>query len=235
MLYKQLLLVTILCLLKQSIFACKCLHPSLEVEVQQSDLIFKGKVLSKVDSAYTTYYTFLVYKIWKGNTSQQIITIKTGIGGPDCGMYFEIEKEYIVFSNNLETNRCRRNDFADSSSDIALLNYRFDSTFRINVGLNVSSLLNEYEASYFNTLFIKRNLNINFKNKKVGFVLNKTTIDKKQYFNNWGGKEVANNLIFLNQEEKEIANGYDIIIVSWKKQGITKSFRKRLIQKLNKL
>ncbi len=71
-----------------------------------------------------------------------------------------------------------------------------------------------------------------FYGKKIAFAFNGSFIDKQQYFNNWGGKEVVNNLIILTDKEKQKANGYDAIIVSWRKQSGSKNFRKRLVKRL---
>ena len=71
-----------------------------------------------------------------------------------------------------------------------------------------------------------------FHNKKVAFALNSSIIDKQQYFKNWGGKDVANQLIILRDKEKK-NSGFDVIIVSWRKRNISNSFRKQLIKQLS--
>ena len=84
------------------------------------DLIFKGKV-EKIDTVfyitdglrrlnYSTrdsgdYFTgFMVLlnvsKTFKGSKTYQKIKIVTGLGGGDCGYYFQTGKTYIVYAKN---------------------------------------------------------------------------------------------------------------------------------------
>ena len=81
-------------------------------------------------------------------------------------------------------------------------------------------------------VFSKQSKDFDFHGKKVAFVLGALFIDKKKYFKDQGGKEVVANLVILTEEEKLKANGYDAIIVLWRKQGVSKSFRKKIIKRL---
>jgi hypothetical protein len=92
--------------------------------------------------------------------------------------------------------------------------------------------LTDNEAEYFNAELQSQRKDFDFRSKKVAFALNSSFIEKQQYFKNWGGKDVSNNLIILTDQEKQKANGYDAIIVSWRKQGVSDGFRKRLIKRL---
>jgi hypothetical protein len=90
------------------------------------DLIFKGRV-EKIDSIFYVPQAFLgstspndssaistrdsggyaqgitvllsVNNVFKGNKTTQKIRIMTGIGGGDCGYYFQAGKSYIVYAN----------------------------------------------------------------------------------------------------------------------------------------
>ncbi len=78
-------------------YSCECDQMNFRNEIDSADLIFKGIPVGKrrVDSKMV--YTFLVEKVWKGQKSDTI-EIKTGFGGPDCGMIFELGKKYIVYA-----------------------------------------------------------------------------------------------------------------------------------------
>jgi hypothetical protein len=227
---KQTFLILVATLGTLTTYACKCYHGTFSEEVAQADQIFIGTVLKKT-SADKTYYLFSVSQIFKGSKTDTL-TIKTGFGGPDCGMVLEIGKSYIVYSNNKQTTWCRRNSFADRNTDLGKLKYLFQSGFSEEIGKTTSPILTNNEAEYFNAELLNQRKDFDFHQKKVGFFLNNSLIDKEQYFKNWGAKDVANILIVLTEEEKQKANGYEAIIVSWRKQGISNSFRKRIIRKL---
>jgi hypothetical protein len=200
-------------------------------EVAQANQIFIGKVLKKEIREYKTYYLFSISKIFKGYRNDTL-TIETGLGGPDCGMIFEVGKTYLVYSSYKQTSRCRRNALANNNADIDKLKFLFDSNFSNDIGKTTSPFLTENEATYFNSDLLRQRKIFDFHGKKVAFVLNSTFIDKAQYFKNWGGNNIVNDLIILTNEEKQKANGYDAIIVLWRKQGVSKGFRKKLIKRL---
>jgi len=158
--------------------------------------------------------------------------MRTGFGGPDCGMIFEVGKTYLVYSFNKQTSRCRRNALAENNGDINILKNRFDTRFSFDIAKTTSSVLTDNEAEYFNIELSKKRKDFDFHGRKVALVLSGSFIDKTQYFKNYGGKEVVNNLIILTEKEKQKGNGYDAIIVLWRKQSVSKCFRKRLIKRL---
>jgi len=199
-------------------------------EIAHADQIFVGTVLKKT-SADRAYYLFSVSQMFKGDKADTL-TMRTGFGGPDCGMIFEVGKTYLVYSFNKQTTWCRRNALADINADIKILKYLFDTSFSSNIGKTTNPVLTDNEAEYFNAELSNQRKDFDFHERKVAFVLSGSFIDKQQYFKNYGGKEVVNYLILLTDEEKQIANGYDAIIVSWRKQSISKGFRKRLIKRL---
>ncbi len=232
---RNIIILSIILLCIETITACECTKLPFDEEVRQSDQIFIGKVLKK-DSIDRIYYTFLVTDFLKG-AKLDTIKIKTGFGGGDCGMNFIIGKTYLVFSSNKETDRCRRNSLLENSADIGKLKYVFRNDFASKVGCATDTLLNDNEAEYFNSELIKQReqqSNFDFYNKRILFLFNEQKIDKKQYFKNWGGQDVSNQLIVLTREEKQLIQNCDAIIISWRKEGISKSFRKKLIDELKK-
>jgi len=211
--------------------ACECRNLTLSEEVAQADQVFIGIVLKKETIEYRVYYTFSISKIFKGHKNDTL-TIKTGIGGPDCGMIFEVGETYLVYSAYKQTSRCRRNALAKNNADIDKLKYLFDISFSSDIGKTSNPVLTANEATYFNSDLLTQRNDFDFHAKKVAFVLDGSFIDKEQYFKNWGGNKIVSNLIILTEEEKQKANGYDAIIVLWRKKGVSKGFRKRLIKRL---
>lgn len=223
-----LLLLTVIASL--SSYACKCATLSFSDEVKQADLVFTGTVLSKT-MGDKVYYLFTISKTFKGS-SADTLTIQTGFGDGDCGMLFEEGKTYLVYANNKGTNSCRRNALAANNADISRLKYLFDSSFSRDIGKAPGFILTGNEAEYLNDEFTTQRKDFDFYGKKTAFVLSSSIIDKEQFFKDWGGNEFVSNLIILTGEEKQQANGYDAIIVLWRKQGVGKSFRKKLIKRL---
>ena len=199
-------------------------------EISEADQIFVGTVRKKT-TADKVYYLFSISQIFKGDKADTL-TIKTGFGGPDCGMIFEVGKTYLIYSHNKQTTWCRRNALSSNNADINKLKYLFDTTFSGDIGKSPNSVLNDNEAEYLIAELTKQREDFNFQGKKVAFFLGGSFIDKQQYFKDWGGKEVVNNLIILTDKEKQRAKGYDAIIVSWRKQGVSNGFRKKLIKRL---
>ena len=211
-------------------YACKCYHARFTEEVSQVDQIFIGTVLKKT-STDKAYYLFSISQIFKGDKADTL-TIKTNFGGPDCGMEFEIGKTYIVYSNNKQTSRCRRNSLANQKSDLGKLKFLFQKEFSGDLGKTTSSALTDNEAEYFNSELFAERKNLDFHGKKVAFVLSGSFINKQLYFKNWGGKDVPNILLVLTEEEKKKSHSYDAIIISWSKKTVSNGFRKRLIKRL---
>ena len=211
--------------------ACECRNMGLSEEIKYVDQIFIGKVLNKNFIGINAYYLFSISKVFKGN-KDYTLSIRTGLGGPDCGMLFEVGKTYLVYSHNKQTTRCERNALADANADIVRLKYLFNTYFSNDIGKTDNPLLTDNEAEYFNAEFSKQSKDFDFHGKKVAFVLGASFIDKQKYFKDYGGNEVVANLVILTEEEKLKANGYDAIIVLRRKQGVSNSFRKKIIKRL---
>jgi hypothetical protein len=102
--------------------ACSCVGESTVANaVKYADAVFIGTVISKEDitltdsailkmfpdnpslrkshMAYMTIarYSFVVQKRYKGETTADTIAIYTGLGGGDCGVQFQVNKQYIIY------------------------------------------------------------------------------------------------------------------------------------------
>jgi hypothetical protein len=110
-------------------YACSCIGMgTVKQELKRSDMAFKGTVLSKeiisiedtsVAPAFTirmAQYRFVILSVYKGSLKHDTLTVTTGLGGGDCGFYFEEGKQYIVYAsaesragyNTMRTSICRR-------------------------------------------------------------------------------------------------------------------------------
>ena len=138
---KKILFITpilffLLVLNAQDALACSCLAPdpnkSLEQKVKEavadSSAVFTARVLSvtPVPSEGNKIVKLRLVKSWKGKLTKTI-TLTTGIGGGDCGYFFEAGKTYLVYAyrdenKKLSTNICNRTGEAASNKDIAVLN-----------------------------------------------------------------------------------------------------------------
>jgi hypothetical protein len=228
---KHIILIILTVITTAVSYACECRITEFSKEVNYADQIFIGKVLNKNITGINAHYLFSVSKIFKGN-KVDTLSITTGLGGPDCGMIFQVGETYLVYSQDNQTTRCRRNGLADGNADIVKLKYVFNTYFSNDIGKSDSPVLTDNEAEYFNAEFSKQRKDYDFHGKKVAFVLGSSFIDKEQYFKNYGGKEVVANLTILTEEEKQKANGYNAIIVLWRKQSVGKSFRKKIFKRL---
>ena len=87
-----------------------------------SDGIFIGKLVDSRLAEFKVYdqiypymeYNFEVIKKYKGNTIDNKVIIRTGLGASDCGYRFLLGKKYIVYGslykgNLYSTNLCTRN------------------------------------------------------------------------------------------------------------------------------
>lgn len=93
--------------------ACSCIgENSVKKEVERSDVVFSGKVLSKnifsVNDSnlpngfllHKAEYVILVSKLFKGKLLCDTIKVVTGVGKGDCGYEFLIGVEYIIYAYN---------------------------------------------------------------------------------------------------------------------------------------
>ena len=199
-------------------------------EIDLADLIFQGTPITKkqVDSKMTYYFS--VDKIWKGDKSDTI-EIKTGLGGQDCGMIFEIGKTYVVFANNGETSYCRKNSLIDSTLNNLKLNYKFTKEFA-EAFKNQEKKLNTQESEYLNQQFNGLFDNYNFKDKSIIFTISLSVITKADWIEtNWEYDNPSVELVELTKEEKE-ETGYDAILVTWSKFILTDKMKAKILKQL---
>jgi|SRR5690606_6646742 len=109
MIYRLILVLIICC--PSIVFSCTCEgEESVKEAIQNSDVVFLGKVLSKNiieikdENLPTNYslkkakYVLLITKIYKGVVINDSLSIITGLGSGDCGFEFEVGLDYIVYS-----------------------------------------------------------------------------------------------------------------------------------------
>ncbi|HEY0075399.1 MAG TPA: hypothetical protein VGB77_14970 [Abditibacteriaceae bacterium] len=105
---------------------CSCAEPDPpEQALKSADAVFAGKVISLTSSGrFSGTYSFQVNESWKG-ASLNILFIRTGRGGGDCGYGFEIGQEYLVYAygkSGLSTHTCSRTKpLSDAGQDLAVL------------------------------------------------------------------------------------------------------------------
>jgi hypothetical protein len=228
---KQALLILLVIISSSlSTYACECFRVTFAQEISRSDHIFIGTAIERTITN-KAHYLFEISKTFKGSKVDTVL-INTGLGGPDCEIEFEIGKTYIVYLRDNETNRCSRSAPLKNNPDTGKIKYVFETGFSKEAGRTTNPLLTDNEAEYFNYELLAQRNNFDFRQKTVAFVMNDNFIDKQKYFKNWGGNDVVNSLIVLTDDEKQRAKGYDAIIVSWRKQGVSNHFRKRLLRRL---
>jgi hypothetical protein len=80
-------------------FACSCAESlSVENEYTRSVAVFRGEVIGVKEVDHSKRVMIEVLENWKGANQSQII-IQTGLGDGDCGIDFEMGKEYLVYAN----------------------------------------------------------------------------------------------------------------------------------------
>ena len=228
--FKSSCLVLILCLIHPITEACECVIRPIAQEIESADQIFTGRVTGRTELRGKVSYQFEVSRNWKG-AEIPTISLTTGMGGGDCGMIFEMDKEYVVFTSKGQTSRCRPNESVNNGMKIGLLRYHLDDEFRNQIATDSRTKLNAAEALYFNSLLKTQRGSFDFADKHVAFYTNNSLTDKQRYFKSNGGRTSAEQLMILTKVEKQ-ATGYEAVIVSWKKTGLGKGFRKRVIKEL---
>lgn len=223
-------LLVILCLTNIIAEACQCSLRPIKQEIESADLIFIGVVTDRNELAGNVSYKFSISTSWKGE-QKSVVSIITGFGGGDCGMVFEKNEEYLIFSNGGETSRCRPNEILRQSRNIALVKYHLDSNFKSQLATENSSELNNTEAIYFNSLLMSQRGSFDFKNKKIAYYSNNSRMDKQTYFGRNGGRASAEQLLIFDDQEKQQA-GYAGVIVTWRKQGVSKRLKRKILKEL---
>ena len=131
---KNTLFICSFLLIAQWSLACDCSTPIFTKEVRKSHYILVGKVIAKklVSSPQKGDYPHHLYKIqvsyyYKGRGTKKTITLRSGVGGGDCGFPFELGKSYLIFGNLkqkdgvVHTNICRRTKALEETKDLEKL------------------------------------------------------------------------------------------------------------------
>ena len=211
-------------------FACKCSYQNLENEIDLADLIFKGIPINKKQIDSKMIYKFTVDKVWKGDKTDTI-EVKTGLGGQDCGMIFEIGKTYIVFVKNGQTSHCRKNAQIDSTHIDLKLDYKFTNDFT-EAFKNQEKKLNTQESQYLNRRFSDELEHFDFKDKSIIFTTSMSVISKSDWIEtNLGYENPSVELVQLTKQEKE-ETGYDAILVTWSKFILTDKMKGKILRQL---
>ena len=114
---KNIIFLLILIFSVNQIYSCSCIHSTIKNGFVNSDIIFtgkvikinKGKIIDSIPSStekgkfYINQtprieFVFKVFKFIKGKEKTEFITIVTTGGGSDCGNYFELNSEHLVYS-----------------------------------------------------------------------------------------------------------------------------------------
>jgi hypothetical protein len=114
------LLIPFLALKWSGLIACTCIgERTVKEEIKLSDVIVTGKIISRdyitlLDSEAVEFsgrenaspsdypitvarYKLLIYSSYKGKKVADTLEVYTGTGHGDCGVSFEVGKEYIVY------------------------------------------------------------------------------------------------------------------------------------------
>ena len=133
---KKSIILTIFVLIfsANKIYSCSCLKSSIKYGFEHSDFIFtgkvvkinKGKVYDSIPSSTEKgkYYVreinriefvFKVEELIKGKKKSDFITIVTSGGEADCGNYFDLNSEHLIYSyeTDLQVNALYENNKVD--------------------------------------------------------------------------------------------------------------------------
>lgn len=123
--------IAFLCLFTDHVKACSCgSKATVELSVKNSDAVFIGKVisvqhLSFIDSSEENTkplkvmfakYDFLVTSLYKGDFTNDTVSVYTGIGNGDCGIIFHVGRKYIVYGYD-ESWFIKRKGYRQKSSN----------------------------------------------------------------------------------------------------------------------
>lgn len=105
---------------------------------------------------------------------------------------------------------------------------------------NYNYELTDNESNHLNQAFLNSRGDFDFKGKKIGFAIGSSNYklrSKKEYFDEFynfqaGGSHIVDLLIILTNHEKIDSNGFDAIIISWSKTGVSDKTKRKLIYKL---
>ncbi|HET7460932.1 MAG TPA: hypothetical protein VFJ82_06780 [Longimicrobium sp.] len=82
---------------------CDCVGPRSDADaVRQNAVVFEGRpvrmrVVQQAPGLQAHVFTFAVTRVRKG-TRARTVQVRTGVGGGDCGVSFEIGRSYTVYA-----------------------------------------------------------------------------------------------------------------------------------------
>ncbi|MGE0637526.1 MAG: hypothetical protein AB7G44_14720 [Bacteroidia bacterium] len=96
-----------LIIVSESLFACSCKDQNtVEAEIKYSDAVLVGTILSEklltIEDTLKNYTTIISYDIliqdtYKGEITNDTVTIFSGYGSPACGVDLKIGEKYIIY------------------------------------------------------------------------------------------------------------------------------------------
>ena len=200
-------------------------------EYKNSDQIFVGRVLRK-DSAYEVYYLFQTISVYKGRETDTV-TIRSGFGGPDCGIVMEIGQSYLIYARSKYTGRCSRTGIANDHPDVVRLTFLLDTALANQIGKSDAVKLNHNESVYMNALFYYKRKSFDFTDKTITFFRTGNVLSKSQYFAEVADRNEREQIIVLTTAEK-ITAGMDAVILIGRNKKMTKTRRRKLIKQITK-
>ncbi len=120
----------------KNVLACSCVRSDPSKTLTQlvseaykdSKAVFSAKVLSMTEDPEKGEFRvkLRLIKSWKGKLIKTL-TLITGLGGGDCGYFFEVGKTYLIYAyrdedKKLTTNICSRTAGISLTKDVAVLN-----------------------------------------------------------------------------------------------------------------
>lgn len=183
--------------------------------MEYASAIFEGTPFSRNynEERYTVTYQFKVKKSWKGEAMDTIALEVTPPEHSSCGLYFHLNREYIIFSYGNTTHYCTFNQSLEHSNILAVLRYQFEKGFQEKLGQNNRKRLNEQEAFYLNNKFRNKRGSLDFREARVVFRNRNRRIRKKTYFAQWGNTMYYETLKVIHPKKRWL-RAYDAVIIS---------------------
>jgi len=223
-------------------YSCECLYigygdkTNLDFEIANSNFILTASIIEKLDSTYPAYFRIKVIKTWKGETNG-ITILTTGTGGGDCGMFFKIGTEYLIYGDskngNIYANRCSRTIELSKTGDIDYLNNHFFKTDYDSISFTPNELsyikLNLIHSDLDSLLSSSTKLifyNDRLITKKGLIGLNPNILSVEYRYLSLGDRKLINPKLF-----RDSMNGVLVLYDSYYHKQIN---RYKLIKKLNK-
>ncbi|RYY16962.1 MAG: hypothetical protein EOO36_10415 [Cytophagaceae bacterium] len=209
--------------------ACKCLPRNFADQLHDASQVFIGRAVRV--NAEKSRCLFAVTRKFKGAVGD---TLTIYSAPSSCRVTFAQGLTYVVFASRGQVQRCGGSSTPVTESDeLGKLLYTFRKSFADSLGRDALPLLNPSEATYFDSELQRQRGAFRFAGQRVAFFNDTRRSNKQQYVQQWGGRDVVNTLLVLTPAEKLQSGGFDALIVSWRKQGVSRGFRQRLVKQLS--